>query len=419
MCYLFFREYCNIFKIIISLSLCCYLTHKWLRSSLLYKTIVCASVHTNRADNVLGLDIRMEIVMKISVIIPSLNPDDKLVSVVDSLVKKGFEDIIIVNDGSDSAHLWPFEKVGSYSQCTILTHEVNKGKGRGLKTAFEYCLKNRQGYDGVVTVDGDNQHRADDIYNCCEAMVKNDKVVLGVRRFDGEDVPFKSRFGNNMTSMVFKVMCGLNISDTQTGLRAIPYRYLDTFCNIEGERFEYETTMLLEFKKSDIQFMEVPIETVYIEDNASTHFNPVKDSIKIYKVIFKYSFSPTVVKYILSSLASWVIDNLIFNLLEFFLFAFTISIRLLFSTVAARIISSIFNFTMNRRLVFKSDKDVKSSMVRYYILWACQLMASYLLVYIFTRLLVLGSVAVAFTKIIVDLCLFVISYNIQKKWVFK
>lgn len=362
---------------------------------------------------------RMEIIMKISVIIPSLNPDDKLVSVVDSLVKKGFEDIIIVNDGSDSAHLWPFEKVGSYSQCTILTHEVNKGKGRGLKTAFEYCLKNRHGYDGVVTVDGDNQHRADDIYNCCEAMVKNDKVVLGVRRFDGEDVPFKSRFGNNMTSMVFKVMCGLNISDTQTGLRAIPYRYLDTFCNIEGERFEYETTMLLEFKKSDIQFMEVPIETVYIEDNASTHFNPVKDSIKIYKVILKYSFSPTVVKYILSSLASWVIDNLIFNLLEFFLFAFTISIRLLFSTVAARIISSIFNFTMNRRLVFKSDKDVKSSMVRYYILWACQLMASYLLVYIFTRLLVLGSVAVAFTKIIVDLCLFVISYNIQKKWVFK
>lgn len=128
-----------------------------------------------------------------------------------------------------------------------------------------------------------------------------------------------------MTSMVFKVMCGLNISDTQTGLRAIPYRYLDTFCNIEGERSEYETTMLLEFKKSDIQFMEVPIETVYIEDNASTHFNPVKDSIKIYKVIFKYSFSLTVVKYILSSLASWVIDNLIFNLLEFFFCVYNIN----------------------------------------------------------------------------------------------
>ena len=231
--------------------------------------------------------------MKVSVIIPSLNPDEKLVTVVDSLVKKGFKDIILVNDGSDESHMWPFEKVGAYDECTILTHEVNRGKGRALKTAFEYCIKNREGYIGVVTVDGDNQHQADDIMNCCEAMVSQDKVVLGVRTFDGDDVPFKSRFGNNLTSFVFKAMCGLAISDTQTGLRAIPYKYLQTFCDIEGERFEYETRMLLEFKRSSIPYMEVPIKTVYIEENASTHFNPVKDSIKIYKVIFRYTFSPT------------------------------------------------------------------------------------------------------------------------------
>ena len=105
--------------------------------------------------------------MKVSVIIPSLNPDDKLVTVVDSLVKKGFKDIILVNDGSDKSHMWPFEKVGTYDECTILTHEVNRGKGRALKTAFEYCIKNREGYIGVVTVDGDNQHQSDDIINCC------------------------------------------------------------------------------------------------------------------------------------------------------------------------------------------------------------------------------------------------------------
>ncbi len=357
--------------------------------------------------------------MKVSVIIPSLNPDEKLVTVVDSLVKKGFSDIILVNDGSDESHMWPFEKVGAYEECTILTHEVNKGKGRALKTAFEYCIKNRQDYLGVVTVDGDNQHQADDIYNCCEAMINQDKVVLGVRTFDGDDVPFKSRFGNNLTSFVFKAMCGLDISDTQTGLRAIPYRYLQTFCDIEGERFEYETRMLLEFKRSHIPYMEVPIRTVYIEENASTHFNPVKDSIKIYKVIFKYSFTGTAVKYALSSLASWVIDNLIFNLLDIFLVMLTISLRLLVSTVTARVLSSVFNFTMNRKHVFKSDKDVKSSAVRYYILWFFQMSVSYLLVYIFTRLLASGTVAVAITKIIVDLILFVISYNIQKRWVFK
>ena len=315
--------------------------------------------------------------------------------------------------------MWPFEKVGTYDECTILTHEVNRGKGRALKTAFEYCIKNREGYIGVVTVDGDNQHQADDIMNCCEAMASQDKVVLGVRTFDGDDVPFKSRFGNNLTSFVFKAMCGLAISDTQTGLRAIPYKYLQTFCDIEGERFEYETRMLLEFKRSSIPYMEVPIKTVYIEENASTHFNPVKDSIKIYKVIFRYTFSATALKYVLSSLASWVIDNLIFNLLDIFLVMFTISLRLLLSTVVARTISSVFNFTMNRKHVFKSDKDVKAAAVRYYILWFCQMAVSYLLVFLFTKMFMLGTTAVGITKIIVDVVLFVVSYNIQKRWVFK
>ena len=98
-------------------------------------------------------------IMKVSVIIPSLNPDNKLVAVVDALLEEGFKDIIIVNDGSDEEHMAPFNEVAAHSECTILTHEVNKGKGRGLKTAFEFCLENRKDIDGVVTVDGDNQYR--------------------------------------------------------------------------------------------------------------------------------------------------------------------------------------------------------------------------------------------------------------------
>ncbi len=100
--------------------------------------------------------------------------------------------------------------------------------------------------------EGDNQHRAKDIKKCSETMVSTGNVVLGVRDFTGDDVPARSKFGNNMTSGVFKVLCRLNISDTQTGLRAIPYKYLETFDKVEGERFEYETNMLLAFKKSII-----------------------------------------------------------------------------------------------------------------------------------------------------------------------
>ena len=350
--------------------------------------------------------------MKVSVIIPSLNPDSKLVEVVESLIRTGFDDIIIVNDGSDESHLEPFELVSKHPECTILPHEVNKGKGRGLKTAFEFCLKNRPEIDGVVTVDGDNQHKANDILNCCEKMIEcKDKVILGVRNFKGDNVPFKSRFGNNMTSFVFKFICGLNISDTQTGLRAIPYQYLQLFDEVKGERFEYETNMLLEFRQSNIGFVEVPIETVYIEENASTHFNPVKDSLKIYGVIFKFLFS---------SLASSIIDLAMFSVLTGILFGkVDEALRILLCTVIARIISSVFNYTFNRKAVFKAKNKVKESVIRYYILCVLQLCASYGLVFAVTSLLSLGAVMSVVAKAVIDVLLFLISFQIQRRWVFK
>lgn len=358
-------------------------------------------------------------IMKVSVIIPSLNPDNKLVAVVDALLEEGFQDIIIVNDGSDENHMEPFRTIAEHKECTILTHEVNKGKGRGLKTAFEFCLSHRTDIDGVVTVDGDNQHRAKDIRTCSETMVRTGNVVLGVRNFSGKDVPARSRFGNNMTSGVFKIFCGLDISDTQTGLRAIPFKYLEVFDKVDGERFEYETNMLLALKKYKIGFEEEPIETVYIDDNSSSHFNPIKDSLKIYKVIFKYIFKSTGMKYVGSSIASWVIDNGIFNVLEFLLIGMAVSTRILISTAVARVMSSIFNFTLNRNAVFKSESGLGRTIVRYYILWFCQLLCSYGLVYLATKTMALGVVMSGVAKIIIDLVLFLISYQIQKRWVFK
>ncbi len=353
-----------------------------------------------------------DLILKVSVIIPSLNPDNKLIQVVDALVAKGFDDIILVNDGSDKAHMQPFLQLKEYRQCTVLTHEINRGKGRGLKTAFDYCIANRPDIDGVVTVDGDNQHKAEDILNCCNKMIEcKDKVILGVRDFSGDDVPPKSKFGNNMTSFVFKFVCGLNISDTQTGLRAIPLKFLPLFSQIKGERFEYETNMLLELKNSNIDFKQVPIETVYIEENASTHFNPIKDSLKIYGVIFKYIFS---------SLASSVIDLAIFSIVSALVYnKCEDSLRILLATVVARIISSLFNFLFNRKAVFKANNNFGSAMMRYYVLCVCQLMVSYGLVYVITSLFGLGQVMTVVTKGVIDTILFMISFYIQRIWVFK
>ena len=349
---------------------------------------------------------------KVTIVLPSLNPDEKLNKVVDGLLSAGFEDIVLVNDGSDEAHLEPFRQAAAHKEVTLLTHEVNKGKGRALKTAFSYVVDNRKQTAGVITVDGDNQHTVKDIRACAEKMLEcKDKVILGCRAFTQDNVPWKSRVGNVSTSLVFRLFCGIKISDTQTGLRAIPYQYLPLMCEVEGERFEYETQMLFAIKKNHIGMEEVKIETVYLEDNASTHFDPIKDSLKIYKIIFKF---------MISSGTSFLIDYGIYSLLVFLIGGnFSRGLRLFIATFAARAVSSICNYAMNKKAVFKSKASVSRSLIRYYILCVFQTAASYGLVYLLSSLCRAGSFLEIVLKLAVDIVLFIISFQIQHRWVFK
>lgn len=230
--------------------------------------------------------------MKVTIIVPSLDPDEKLIQVVDGLLADGFDDILLVNDGSHADHLWPFEQAAEHPEVTVLTHEVNKGKGRALKTAFAWCLENRPDIDGAVTADGDNQHRPADIRRCAEAMIADPgKVWLGVRDFSLDHVPARSRMGNTLTRGIMRLACGVSVTDTQTGLRAIPARDLPLMLRIPGERYEYETQMLLSLREAKVGIGEVVIETVYIDENESSHFHPLKDSWKIYRIIFRHMFS--------------------------------------------------------------------------------------------------------------------------------
>lgn len=349
--------------------------------------------------------------MKISVILPSLNPDEKLLLVVNGLIAEGFDDIVIVNDGSDEAHMEPFHEADKLWQVTLLTHEVNRGKGRALKTAFAYCAANRPEIDGVVTVDGDNQHRPSDIRACCEAMVLGrKKVVLGCRDFSGPNVPPKSKIGNNITKFVFRFACGIRITDTQTGLRAIPAEYLDFMAKVRGERFEYETQMLLEMNRQQIGFDEVTIETVYIEENAGTHFHPFRDSVKIYMVILKFIFS---------SLMSFAIDYILFLAIELLIGErLDRWAKVLIATAGARVVSSAFNFVFNRKAVFDSKTPVSRSMPRYYMLCACQAAVSYGLVYLLSDVFGARDFVTSLIKILVDVVLFILSFQIQRRWVF-
>ena len=352
-----------------------------------------------------------EFISRISVIIPSYQPDEKLLEVIKGLTGKGFRDIILVDDGGGEPYAALFERASCFPEVTVLIHQENQGKGCALKTAFAYCMKERPECSGVITVDGDNQHHADDIYACCVRLQeKPDHVILGARNFSAEDVPFRSRFGNVLTKGVFRFVCGIRITDTQTGLRAIPACRLQAMTEIEGSRYEYETNMLLELKARRIPFEEVPIRTIYLDENDSSHFNPLKDSIRIYCTIFAFAAS---------SFASSLIDLLLFylciSLLTHMMPEGVWNIAI--ATAAARVCSSLFNYNMNRRKVFGSGG--RSSIVKYYILCVLQFAASAGLVSFVSFLFPAGSLGKTLIKALIDILLFLVSYQIQREWVFR
>lgn len=356
-------------------------------------------------------------ISKISVVLPSLDPDEKLNAVIDGLLEYGFSDIILVNDGSKPENLHYFtDAAQAHPEIHVLTHEVNRGKGAGLKTAFNYVLENRPDCLGVVTVDGDNQHHPEDTRACCEHMLQTGRITLGCRDFSLPHVPPRSRFGNRTTSGVFKLFCGITLSDTQTGLRAFPRDTLELMAQVGGDRFEYETNVLLAMKTNGLPFDEVKIRTVYIEENKSSHFHWLKDSWRIYKLILAHFF-----RYTLSSLFCAGVDVGMFALFDHLLASSEAAVHDTVPYVLARVISSLLNFFINQRVVFQSRENTGKALLRYYAVAVPQLLVQMGLTNGVFWLLHVGSNAGwlrSLWYIIVMTVLYFISYAIQQRWVF-
>lgn len=355
---------------------------------------------------------------RIAVIIPALDPDERMVTLVHDLRMSGYENIILVDDGSEIFNRKYFKVCKEQYGCKLIRHVVNFGKGMALKSAFNHILESRPEILGAVTVDCDGQHVLKDINTCAKLTFENpDKLILGCRQFSDKEIPLRSRFGNKLTKQVIRLLCGINVSDTQTGLRGLPTPLIRKyFAGTKGERFEYEMNMLITAKEYHIAIKEFPIETIYLENNESSHFNPFLDSIRIYKVFLKF---------MLSSLSSFLIDIFLYWILGYALRPlipeslalpiFGMSVLILMRTVISRLLSSLYNFFINKNQVFKNDSRSPRIIVKYYILCVVQLLLSALLVNHLLSFITYSTLR----KCIIDTILFAVSFQIQREWVFK
>lgn len=346
-----------------------------------------------------------------AVVIPALNPGQNLVNLVNELLNHGIPQVIVVNDGSDCIYNSIFQDLEKVKNCTVLTHKVNCGKGRALKTAFLYFIDHCSNLDGVVTADADGQHTTEDICNIARKLsVYKNSLTLGVRDFQEDNVPRRSYIGNTITSRVFWLLYGYYLNDTQTGLRGIPANELAWITELKGDRYDYEINMLIYSRFRNISFSLVPIKTLYIDNNSGSHYKAIRDSFRIFRCLVC-----GILKHLMAAILCGLLDIIIFFVMYSTFFAgFPTPERIFACTVTARLISIICNYIISRSAIFSGIGKLKYASLRYYILLFIIMLGSYGLVYLTS---LFCHINIAVIKFIVDVILGFISYQIQLRWI--
>lgn len=334
----------------------------------------------------------------IFLVIPVYNPPHDLMSKFMDSVTPVFKNIIIINDGSMDIH---DEFINSYKKkATIINHEENLGKGAAIKTAYQYIL-DKTIAKTIVIADCDNQHDVEDILKCAKSSIENpEALVIGYRDFSLSIVPFKSKNGNNITRNVFKSVIGLNLKDTQSGLRAVSPKVGEILLNVEGQRYEFENNVLINCRIKNIPIVEIPIKTIYDNNNVHSHFNPIKDSLRVYNTFKKYLFKVSV-PYIIN----FIIFLLIFNIGRFSNDLYGIMI----SSLVAGGVGIITKYILNYSTLYKNNYILDNFLSIFKMI--IKLFLSAYFIYLIYTILEFNLV---FTKIFVDLVISILVFIVFK-----
>jgi len=336
------------------------------------------------------------------VLIPAYQPAPGLPEMARELAASGeVEAVVVVDDGSGPEYRAIFEAASEVEGVTLLRHVVNLGKGAALKTGLNAAACRFPGHVGVVTADADGQHKVSDILRTARALAANPaRLVLGVRDFRGA-VPLRSRIGNGVTRAVMQFVTGQSFSDTQTGLRGIPMSFVPDLMRSKPNGYDFELDMLLTCRDARREIVEVDIETIYIDRNRGSHFNPLVDSMRVYFVFLRFAAV---------SMITAGIDNTVFLLL---LHSWPSVIGCQF---ASRAVAGVFNYSANKMEVFRSRTQNTVALPRYCVSVVAQGLVSY---FLFTNLSRLLGMDVAIAKILVETALFFASFIVQREFVFR
>jgi putative flippase GtrA len=339
---------------------------------------------------------------RIVALVPAYRPPSEFEEVVDGLQSVGCQRVLVVDDGSGEEWAEQFERVAIRQGVSVLRHPENLGKGAAIRTGISGLISNMPDLVGVVTLDADGQHSPDDAVRVCAALsAAPESLILGTRNFDHRTpVPWRSRFGNALTRRLFRFAYGNGVEDTQTGLRGLPRSFLSTALRISSNRYDYELDMLIRAAAESRSIVNLPIETIYIEGNRSSHFNPILDSLRIYFSLFRFS---------LSSMSAVALDFIVFYAV------LLLTGNIAASLAAGRVLATTVNFTLNRAFVFRYRKQFLVTLAKYLTLVVVLAFLSYLLILAMSTHL---GIPAYVAKVVAEGMLFIFSFLAQRHIVF-
>lgn len=369
------------------------------------------------------------------VLIPAYRPDTSLLVLIRELGQLASDAgvglrVLVVDDGSGPGYRPIFGQVAALDTLsspeaslvrsldrpglqgvTVLTLEENGGKGAALRAGFRWAQQHAPG-QCVVTADADGQHLPADILAVGERTrrvaqsAQPQVLVMGVRTLadptaPAVSVPLRSRLGNALTAFLFRLSTGQNLADTQTGLRGFPPQVLDWALSVPGDRYDYEFTMLLRACRFGIGLVSQPITRVYEPGNPTSHFQPVRDSLRIYAPLLAF---------LAASFSGFLLDTVLLLVLV------GLGLPVVPAVILARCVSALANFALNRLIMHDGGpRPSASTSLGRYALLATGILATN--AGLMEALSLLGLPLLA-AKVLVELVLVPTSFALQRRWVF-
>ena len=343
--------------------------------------------------------------MKIALIVPAYKPADAMLEMLRGYMEEMDCVPVVINDGSGAEYDALFARLPE--GCVLINHDRNQGKGMAIKTGMRHVLERLPECDVIGTADADGQFRRQDVRRVCEAARQaRGALVLGVRTFEG-DVPILGRVANAATRLGLDFAAGVRLRDVLTGLRAFGRDLLEPFLGIQGERYEYEINVLLHAAQEGVSILQEPV-LVHLEGkSADVHFNPLRDTVKIYMRILLYMGT---------SLFAFCVDFVMLLVMKALTAGLGEAPSLMVSVAVARLISAALNFVGNKHLVYRSKGNLSREISKYAGSVAFILAANYVLLHALTITLDLPLVP---SKLLVETLLFFVNFKIQGKYVYR